>query len=472
MQSPSPRTTASPAIENAVVLGASMAGLLAAAAVAPVAQRVTVIERDPWPGRDRPDATRRGVPQGSHLHVLLPGGMRAMERLLPGVTDALRAAGAHLLDDGSHHRMNLGGARLRLDLVGSDVLFVGATRPLMERVVRDRVLALDNVTLRSGHRILGLVPSLDRRQVRGVRLQPVSAPKGETTLPSDLVVDATGRGSRLPRWLEDLGYARPPEQRLHIDVRYTTRMFRRQFSGPGGSLGVVIAPRRTERHSGTALAVEGERWLVTLGSYLGEQPPADLAGFRAFAHSLWSGDVHAIVSTTEPLGEAVTGTYPANVRHRYDRLARFPERLVVLGDALCSTNPMYGRGMSMAAHECLALASILARHGPVHSGRLFLRLSRPLVDTPWTFVTDNDLLVPGVEGRRTARWRITTAYAGRVLRAAHRDPAVARAFMDVFGMLKAPSRLMRPSIAARVLLGRTGAHPVGACPAEAVRGTP
>ncbi len=452
---------AGPLLEKAVVLGASLAGLLTAAALAPVSRHVTVIERDPLPGEggvrsgDPPNgAQRRGVPQAPHLHVLLPGGLAAIERLLPGTIADLQAAGAQLLDDGAQHRMNVGGGRVRLDLLGRSWLFVGATRPLIERVVRGRVLALANVSVRGGRRVEGLVPGASGKEVQGVRLAPAEAGGRPETVAADLVVDATGRGSRVARWLEEIGYPAPPEERMRVDVRYTTRLFRRDGPGPGGSLGAIVAPLPGVPRSGSSVAVENGRWLVTLGGLAGEGAPSEVDGFRAYARSLWAPDLYDLVASAEPLGDAVTGAYPANVRRRFERLPRLPERLIVIGDALCSTNPIYGRGISVAALQAETLAGVLARHGPGGAGRAFFRASRPVVDAAWTFVTGTDLLQPAIEGARPLPWRIVTAYTARVIRAAHRSPVVGKAFADSFGMLAPPGSLLRPTIALRALLAR------------------
>ncbi|MEJ2289862.1 MAG: hypothetical protein P8Y02_14720 [Deinococcales bacterium] len=405
-------------VEHAVVLGASMAGLAAAAALATRARRVTVVERDPLPaaGDGPDDAPRRGVPQGTHVHFLLPGGVAALDALLPGITEDLRAAGARLLDGRGDHRMLAGGDRVLLDGLDPAWILVAATRPLIERVVRDRVVALDNVTLRDATRVLGLEAANGGRDIRGVR---VARERGadEEVLEADLVLDAMGRASHTPRWLEDLGYGSPPVQRLDVDAR-----------------------------------VQGERWMVSLMGLAGDQAPADLDGFRAYARSLWARDIYDLVCAAEPLGDAVTGGFPANVRHRYDLMRRFPDGLVVLGDALCATNPHFARGMNVAAREAVELRQVVGRVGRHRVGPRFFRSTRALTNASWTFVTNNDLLQPDIQAPRTFGWRLVTGYSKRVTRASHRDPVVARAFMDVFGVRSPPTRLLRPDIVLRTLL--------------------
>jgi len=447
-------------VEHAVVLGASMAGLAAAAALAARARRVTVVERDPLPtsGEGADDAPRRGVPQGTHVHFLLPGGVAALDVLLPGMTDDLWAAGAQLLDGRGDHRMLAGGGRVLLDGLDPAWILVAATRPLIERVVRDRVVALDNVRLRDATRVLGLETANGGRDIRGVRVTRGEGEEAEV-LVADLVVDAMGRASRTPRWLEDLGYGSPPVQRLNVDARYTTRFFHRGGEVPEDRLGVMIATLPGTHRQGGALVVQGERWMVSLMGLAGDQAPTDLDGFRAYARSLWAPDIYDLVSTAEPLGDAVTGGFPANVRHRYDLMRRFPDGLAVLGDALCATNPHFARGMNVAAREAVALRGVLERHGRRRVGPRFFRSTRALTNASWTFVTNNDLLQPDIDGARTVGWRLVTGYSRRVTRASHRDPVVARAFMDVFGVRSPPTRLLRPGIVLRTLLALRRARP-------------
>jgi 2-polyprenyl-6-methoxyphenol hydroxylase-like FAD-dependent oxidoreductase len=201
------------------------------------------------------------------------------------------------------------------------------------------------------------------------------------------------------------------------------------------------------------LAVEGDRWLVTLVGLLGERPPADLDGFVEYARTLWADDLHEVVAAAEPLGEASTGGFPSYVRRRYDRLQRFPSRYVVTGDAMCSLNPVYAQGMSVAIGEATALGQVLDQHGLDRVGPRFFQRTKRTIDAAWTMATGADLGYPMVQGPRTARWRLINAYVNRLLRVAHSDPVVAKAFMEVNGMVAPPPHLMRPRIVSRVFTG-------------------
>jgi 2-polyprenyl-6-methoxyphenol hydroxylase-like FAD-dependent oxidoreductase len=428
-----------------VVLGDSLAGLAVAAVLADRFDEVTIIDRDVLPAAGE---HRNGVPQGRHAHVLLPGGLRALAELLPGIVDDLESHGAQIVD-APEVRFYLAGGRLALS--DPSLSICGATRPLLEGVVRRRVRGLPNVRAVDRCRADGLVADPDRAQVTGVRVRSPAISSDDSVVDATLVVDATGRRSRSPRWLAQLGYRAPDEESLHVGIHYTTRLFARDPADLGGCRQVQVAIPPGGRHGGVAMAVEDDRWLVTLVGFLGERPPTELEAFVEHTSTLWRDDLHAIVAHAEPMGEAAVGAFPAHLRHRYDRLRDFPGRYVVTGDAVCSLNPVYAQGMSVAIREAQALGDVLDRHGLDRVGQRFFRRARPVVDAAWLIATGADLAEPAVEGRRTAGWRLVNRYVNRLLTVAHRDPLVADTFLRVNAMVAPPQHLMRPRIASRVL---------------------
>jgi 2-polyprenyl-6-methoxyphenol hydroxylase-like FAD-dependent oxidoreductase len=449
--------------EHAVVLGASMAGLAAARVLADAYERVTVLERDPLPAAA---AHRKGVPQSRHAHALLAGGRAALEELFPGLTDELVANGALSGDSQAEARFYNHG--LRLCPAPSDLRSVSVSRPLLEQCARDRVRALGNARLVDRCDVAGLAGTPDGRQVRGVRVIRQADGSAEEVLKADLVVDATGRGSRSPVWLEQLGYPRPTEEEVRIGVAYASRVYRRRRDHLDGNRAVVIAATGERRRGGVMLAMEGDRWLVTLFGYPGEHPPTDPDGFAAFAATLPAPDVFEVISDAEPLGEVLPARYTASVRRRYERLDRFPCGYLVTGDAVCGFNPVYGQGMSVAALEALALRECL-RAGPAGLARHFFAKVARIVDIPWGIAVGSDLRFPSTQGARTAKVRLVNAYLARFHVAAERDPVLGRAFLRVVNLIDRPEGLLRPAIAARVLVGslrRAATRPGGPRPAS------
>ena len=433
--------------ERAVVLGASMAGLLAAQVLSDSYGQVTVIDRD-----ELPEASmhRRGVPHGRHLHALAARGQQALEELFCGLTAELVADGVPAGDMLADTRLFLSGHRLRQAPTGLGLLC--ASRPVLEGRVRARVRALPNVRLVDRCDVVGLATTPDRRRVTGARLLRRADGSAEELLGADLVVDATGRGARTPAWLEALGYPRPPVAQVRVGLGYATRIYRLPPDALGGDLAVLQAATPRHPRAGALQVLEGDRWMVTLAGILGDHPPTDPVGFLDFARTLRFPDIYQAVRDAEPLDDPVAFRFPASVRHRYETLDRFPDGLLVMGDAVASFNPIYGQGMSVAALEALALRRHL-EHGTAPRPRNWFRELARVVDVPWDIAAGGDLVFPGVQGRRTAKVRLVSAYLARLHAAAAHDADLAGAFLRVVGLVAPPGSLLRPGVAARVLRG-------------------
>ncbi|MFB4274635.1 FAD-dependent oxidoreductase [Nonomuraea sp. MTCD27] len=423
-------------MDHAVVIGASMSGLLSAAALHRLFARVTVLDRDALPAVD---SHRRGVGQSRHAHGLLAKGREVMDELLPGITAELVAQGALKGDLQEQARHIHAGHRLARGQSGLTGLLV--SRPLLEGQVRRRVGGLPGVRILSERVVTGLLSQEGR--VTGVRLAD-----GEL-IPADLVVDAAGRGSRTPAWLAELGYRPPQEEHVPIDVRYGTYEFRRRHDHLNGDLVVIVGPTPGAPRAGVALALEDDRWIVTLVGY-GEGPPLTLDGFAAYAATLPAPDLHHLVNLAEPIGEPRAYRTPAALRRRYERLTRFPDGLLVTGDAVCAFNPLYGQGMTVAAMEARALLD------PDLNPLPFFRRIAGIVDTPWEITVGGDLRMPGVEGNLTPKMRMVGAYLDRFHAAAARDPELTRRFLRVTNLYDPPPALMAPAALIRVL--RSGAQ--------------
>jgi 2-polyprenyl-6-methoxyphenol hydroxylase-like FAD-dependent oxidoreductase len=431
--------------KHAVVLGASMAGLAATRVLADAYERVTVLERDALPATA---AHRKGVPQSRHAHGLLARGREVLEELFPGLTEELVARGALYGDVQLQGRWYNEGVRLCQAPSGLNGLAV--SRPLLEGHVRRRLAALPGVRIVDDQDVAGLVATPDGRRLRGVRTIGRAVGGVAETLTADLVVDATGRGSRSPVWLEALGYQRPEREEVRVHGTYMTAMYRRRQEHLDGDRLVIVAATRATRRGAVMLAQEGDRWIVTLFGYLGERPPTDPDGFVAWAASVSTPDVHEVIREAELLQAPVPARFPGSVRHRYERLDQFPEGYVVTGDAVCSFNPVYGQGMTVSALEALALRECL-RDGAGQLGQRFFRSAAKLIDIPWGIAVGSDLRFPEVEGPRTPKVRMVNAYLARLHVAAGRDPVLGRAFLRVVNLIDPPERLMSPELAFRVM---------------------
>jgi len=433
--------------DRALVMGGSMAGLLAARVLADSYSEVTVMDRD-----DLPEASihRRGVPHGRHIHALAARGQQVLEELFPGLTQELVADGAPAGDILTDARFYLSGHRLREASTGLTLLC--ASRPFLEAHVRARVRALPNLRFLDRCEVVGLATSPDGRRVTGARVQRRTDGSAEELYGADLMIDASGRGSRTPAWLEALDYSRPEREEVKIGLGYATRTYRLPPDALDGHLAVLDAATPDLPRTGAFQRLEGDRWMLTLAGILGDHPPTNPEGFLDFARSLRFPDIYDAVREGAPLDDPVGFRFPASVRHRYERLDRFPAGFLAVGDAVCSFNPIYGQGMSVAALEALTLRRHLERGIEPQPRHWFRDLAR-VIDVPWDMAAGGDLLFPGVPGERTLKIRLLGGYLTRLHAAAANDADLATAFMRVAGLVAPPQSLLSPGIARRVLWG-------------------
>ena len=451
--------TRPPLAAHAVVVGAGLGGLAAAQALSRHVERVTVIERDDLPERPVP---RAGVPPSRHVHVLQPGGLAALERLVPGVAADLVAAGAVPLRIPTDLLwLAPAGWVPRFPALDRHVL-LSASRELLEWGVRRRVFESPQVLVRSGLDVRGLV--VEHGRVRGVEVRSRRAGSDGPTvaIDADLVVDAGGRRSPAARWLVAAGLAPPVETEVDSGLAYASRLYRRSAGDTPGWRAAIVGSRPSHEPRGAILApLEGNRWMLTVSSVGGDVPPTDEDGFGAFVRSLRGPDIGEFVSRAEPLGPIAAFRRTDNRRRHYEHLARPLDGFVAVGDALCALNPLYGQGMGVAALAAEALDTAVADHLADHRtmdgvGAAAQRaVARPAA-AAWDMATGLDLRYPGVrgDGRSRAR-RGVDAVMGRYLRrvgaAATTDPRVNAAQVDVIGQLAPSPSLLRPAVAVRAL---------------------
>lgn len=449
---------------RAVVIGAGMGGLVAARMLAAHFAEVVVIDRDPC----RDAQPRKGVPQGRHAHGLLAGGSEALEHLFSGFGADLCAAGGIAGDVHGDGLWFLHGgflASARGPLQG-----YLASRPLVEQVVRDRLLALPNVTTRFGTSVRGLVFDPAGTQVQGVEIE-LEDDRG--VIESNLVVDASGRGSRLPAWLAAAGWPTPDEETIPAEVSYTTRQFRRSSADFGGRRVVVIGADRPLWRFGVAIQIENERWVVTLGGYCRDAAPADPGGFAAFAASLPTPELGRFVTTAEPLSEFETYRFPGSRRRRYERLDLLPSGVLAFGDSFCSFNPVYGQGMTVAALEAIALGEALAA-GDRHLAHRFHAAAARVVETPWQMAAGADRAHPQLAAGADRAQRFFNWYVERLHWAAATDPVLAGLFLAIANLKARPEAMLAPGTLIRVAKGLvrrrlcalSGTTPILAVPGE------
>lgn len=433
---------------RALVLGASMGGLLAARVLADFYQTVTIVERDRLP--DDP-VNRRGVPQGRHPHVLLGKAVEIVGNLFPGIFDQLMADGAVRWDDGDLSRFwskFAGPLMVRSEIPDpASLTDYHLSRPLLEHAVRRAVRKIPNIEILEERDIVGLTAEPDRARITGARVQKRGDTK-ESVVIADLVVDATGRGSRTPVFLEELGYPRPTVDEVEVRTAYATLPVRIP-RGVVHELVVANYPIPSRSTMFAMFACENDMYLVLGGGVGGHDAPADRAELLDLATGLAPHHIAAALRSAEPLADLAQYRIPCNRWLRYDKLARMPQGLLVFGDAISSFNPIYGQGMTVAALEAEVLRDCL-RKGNRNLTRRFYRKSSKKIEVAWRTAVSSDLMLPQIPGRRPLSLRVMNSYMHRVLTAAETDSSVAQQFFRVVWMLDGPSALFRPSMVHRI----------------------
>lgn len=437
--------------EHTVVLGAGLAGLLAAAAAADVGHDVTIVERDRLP--DSP-TQRRGVPQGSHLHSLLSHGWQVIEQLVPGVIGDLVTAGAHVLDD-AHlgarmHIQNGPYAFNRTDPLTDPAALTTylVTRPLLEYQLRRRVERMPNVTIEDGHDVGELVAAQGNR-ITGVTIS--GRHTGVTrTLRTDLVIDATGRGTRTPLLLKQLGYEPPPQRTFTVHGVYYSQHIAIPDQHVFDERLVLVVPASGAGRGGL-IAGERDVWTLTIATHADERsaPPSTLAEMLTRAAGFVPPHIHRALQQAQPLSDVTVHRYPGGAWHRYDRCTRLPNGLVVLGDALCCLDPINGQGVTLAAMHVEALHAQLRMYehvDPQHFYRSLTAVIAPVWAANQPPGTAPARGLVDVARRRVLRW-----VQRKVLEAAG-DIVVTERLVRIVNMVDPPQRLLEPRLLTHVLV--------------------
>lgn len=439
--------TTSKSQKNALVLGGSLGGLLAARVLSNHFEQVTILEKDPV---HRVPESRKGQPQTQHLHGLLPAGLRVLNHYFPNIEDDMSANGANVMDFAeTMNWFSYGGFKKRFKI---GINAVTVSRPMLEHLVRERVLALPNVRLQDNTTVKKLITSPDHQQVLGVETEGKT--NGQTQqLRADLVIDATGRGSKTPQWLKELGYEAPEVSEVKVNVGYTTRVYKRDPADDLGREWMLYTPQAPqETRFGGLFPVEGNKWVLTVGGWHGDHATTDEKGFMEFVKQLPHPSFYEVASHAEPLTDVIPFKFPLSLRRHYEKLTQFPTGFLVLGDAITSFNPTYGQGMSSAALQAETLDKVLQQKpAPEQLWKNYFKAVNPIVDMIWQLATGEDFRFAETTGKRPAGINLINKYVAKVHKASLKDAVVCGAFLHVMGLLKPPTSLFHPLIFWRVM---------------------
>lgn len=394
---------------KAIVVGAGIGGLAAAAALAPHFGEVMVIDRDTLPDAVAP---RLGIGQGVHTHQLLKAGELALEHLLPGIAKDFVAAGAVEMTVGKDVKVyDFGGW---MDDCDAGFAVTSLSRPAYEGVLRQRVAALPGVTLHGETPVKRF--AVENGRCVGVELEDCAV------LRADLVVDSTGLTSPLLKQLPEDGHAEYPTEEIRINVAYTTARFRKPKKYRDEKTGFFILPSPPATVFGLMLPIEDDQWILSLGRRGGEVPPRDPQAFKEYAKGLVEPHVYERIKDAEVVGDLKTFRKPTATRHLIWQASKWPERLIPIGDAMSSVNPTYGQGMTVAACEAAALEKLLAQGTQLDGlAPAYLAQAGEISGRAWSLSVNSDYVYPETEGERPANYAMSRALAGTLRKLADQD---------------------------------------------------
>ncbi len=442
-------------MSHAIVIGSSIGGLTAAHVLSQTFDRVTVIDRDQVSDKVQ---VRKGVPQGNHAHAILRRGLNIMEQHFPGLTSDLRSGSAEWMNFGSDTRFYIfGGWRPEYR---SDIESIACSRPMLEAAIYRRMSQNPRVTIIGETEIMGLCVDETGTRATGVQLKSRTT-HAESTLDADLVVDTSGRDSHAPEWLEAVGYQGPEEVIVNGLAGYASRIYEPSADFKASWKMIMIQPTAPAgKRGGLILPMENGLWQVVLLGAGGEYPPTDEAGFMEYARNLPVTDFYDAIKNAKPMSPIYGYRRTENRMRYYEKLPRYLENFLLMGDSVCSFNPMYGQGMSVASMESVELANCITEHRKTHEVGDFTGLAQAfqkrvanVVAMPWQLASGEDRRwLPNDKADTVTRFM--QWYIEQVMRATLHNKAVTDIFYRVQNMLDAPTLLFRPDVMTRVFMTR------------------
>lgn len=438
---------------TAIVIGSSMAGLLSARVLADYFSQVIVVERDTLPKQPQ---TRTGVPQAHHVHVLLAQGQRILNQLFPGIDAELREAGSPRVEwTREYGFFALWGW---YPSVASDLISHTCSRAFLEWLVHNRLSSFDNVKFLEKTQVRGLLSNNQNSQVKGVKLYHPEEHQEEELI-ANLVVDASGRNSQVPNWLESMGYQTPEKTVINSFLGYSTRWYEiPQDSEVDKQVIMVTYKPPHEKRGGVLVAIEGNRWAVTLLGIAKEYPPTDDESFLEYARSLRNSAIYDAIKDAKPISKVYSYRRTENRWYHYEKLAHLPEGLVMIGDAVCAFNPVYGQGMTTAALGAITLQKCLQKQFNHSSNKVagltqnFQKQLAQVLKTPWLMATSDDCRWEETEGGKPDKKTLLMhKYMDQVMLLSVHQPQCYKKFLEVIHMMKPPLALFAPNVMFGVL---------------------
>ena len=432
--------------DRAIVIGGSIAGLLSARVLSDYFQQVIILDRDTLP--ETPQA-RRGVPQSVQPHVLFTKGYRILAEFFPDIKEKLQQNGALSIDWAREFQHYVSG-HWGLKAQPSDIVSITCSRYLLEWTLRQEVLKLPQVKILEQSKVVGLIYDAEQNRVTGVNLHSGEQIAGE------LVVDASGRSSLAPRWLEEIGQTPTPETVVNPYLGYVTRRYKLPDNyQPDWKVLLISQTPPKDTRLGYLARIEHGELIATLGGYAKDFPPLDDRGFREFARSLAQPDFYQAIADAVPTSPIYAHRATANRMRNYDRV-KLPAGFIALGDAVCALCPVYGQGMTVSALGAKTLQKWLSKSakGKLNNNRFQKQLAKSN-SFHWMLATTQDARFPTTTGGKSSQGgtveKLMTSYMNQLISKAAVDPTLHLTFLEIAHLLRSPFYFYHPAVVWRVL---------------------
>ena len=433
--------------KTAIIIGGSIAGLLAARTLLKHFEQVTLIERDMYPQEPN---FRPGIPQGRQIHFTLLRGQRILENLFPSFGAKLQSHGAIPRDYGNE---SLYFYRDLCPRVSPILHGWNYSRLLLEWLIRQELNAYSNLKIIEGHEVTHLLFEESSQKVTGVQFRErnhTSPNNALQDLHADLIVDASGSSSHTSKWLEDLGYEAPREEVVRIDLGYATRFYEPHTDFKAPWKGIAIQASAHPPRGGLLMEIEGGRWMVVLSGTNGDYPPLENEAFLEFAHSLPSPALYDALTNAKPDSKIFGYRYAENCLRHFEQLPRQPEQFIIVGDALCNFNPIYGQGMTVAALEGQILDECLQKGMTKGFSHMFHKKVARMLAVPWMLATGADRHDSNAKTRGFTS-NLTRSYIDTIIAQLPQDPSLFLTFLEVVHMLRHPIWFFHPMVMLKTL---------------------
>ena len=435
---------------KAIVIGGSMAGKFAAKALSTSFKEVIIIEAgERWDGK----SSRKRVPQSNHPHVLLKGGENAIEELFPNITNELIEAGSiinNFTRDLKWHQFGL----WKQPFIG-EVHMIQQSRPLLEWHIQKRIHQISNITIKYETLVKGVLVDAKLNKVCGVKVKYLETNTQEE-VHADLVVDASGFGSKSIEWLREYEI-KVQEEKVRIDLFYATKMFKLKENEELDCCNMLMSPSFPDNPYGVLIqTIEDNRYFVTFSGYANEKAPQTDDEFYDFAENLSISNVTDFLNKAEAISNIKTYKIPYQVRRRFDLVNHLPEGLLVVGDAHCRFDPVFGQGVSVAAMEAHQLQLLLQKRQKLDKTftQRFYKKTANIIQTPWEMTTTEISRHPQLTRKLSMKQKFQLWYTKQIYELSATDSDVYIRLVRVMNLIRSPLHLFHPKVLLAVLLKR------------------